>query len=110
MFGGLSAKMTRLGTLLSIAATENALTATTYGKTIRTTIAVQSRKRISDEQVTKLTQLLTEEHDAANRATLRDITAAASGRQNYRSPTFLTRKSGPSRRNGVKGKGKKKGK
>ena len=80
-FGGLAAQLTHLGTLLSIAATENARAAMTYDKSIRTTIATQSRKRISDEQATKLTQLLTEEHDVTKRATLRDINAAAIDRQ-----------------------------
>ena len=109
-FGGLAAQLTHLGTLLSISATENALTAMTYDKTIRMTIATQSRKRISDEQAIKLTQLLTEEHDATKRATLRDINAAASDRQVDPPNNFVNRKNDPSRRNGVKGKGKKKGK
>ena len=103
-FGGLAAQLTHLGTLLSIAATESALTAMTYDKTIRTNIATQSRKRISDEQVTKLTKLLTEEHDVTKRATLRDITAAASDRHNDPPANFVHRKGDPSRRNGAKGK------
>ena len=57
------------------------MTAMAYGRIIRTTVATQSRTRISDEQAIKQTLMLTEERDVTKRATLRDIAASASGRQ-----------------------------
>ena len=71
-FGGLSAQMTHLGTLLIISATESASIAIAYDKAIRTTIETESRKRISDDQRGKLIKMLTEEHDVTEKQVLRD--------------------------------------
>lgn len=50
-FGGLSAQLTQLGALLSIATTENAMTSMAYGRSIRMPIGGDSRKRISADQM-----------------------------------------------------------
>ena len=50
-FGGLSAQMTHLGTLLAIASTENAMTAMAYDRAVRTTIETNSRKRLPPDQL-----------------------------------------------------------
>ena len=109
-FGGLSAQMTQLGTLLAIASAENAMTAMAYGRAIRTIIETNSRKRLSTDQLKKMVEMLTDEHDAAKKATLHEMAAVTTEQQTPR-PT-VKGKGDPSRRRTKGGKeknGKSKG-
>ena len=108
-FGGISAQLAHIGTLQSIAAAENAMTAMAYCRDIRKAIATQSRKRISDEQAAKLTIMLAEERYTTKRAAVRDIAATSPERQNDYVIAKIPTKGDPSRRRFVKtnGKGRK---
>ena len=85
-FVGLSAQLTHLGTLLSIASTENGLTAMAYCRSVRPTIETNSRIRTSDDMAPEMIKMLTEEHDAAKKAILRELAAAKIERRVGKSP------------------------
>ena len=106
-FGGLAAQLTHLGTLLSIAATENAMIAMAYDRSVRLTIETNSRKRISKDQMTKLISMLTEEHDQTKKTTLREVTAAATEKKanNETIKTVLKNNDPLRRKRGPRGKG-----
>ena len=103
-FGGLAAQWTHLGTLLAIDTTENAMTAMSYGRSIRQTIMTNSRKRMSTGQQKKMITMLTEERDAAIKAIIRELTAESSAKTTDKVAIKSTGKGDPSRR---KNKGQK---
>ena len=75
-FGGLSAQMTHLGTVLAISVTDAALVAMNYDRAVRSTIEVNSRRRMTEEQREKTIGMLTTEHDPTKKMALRDLTGA----------------------------------
>ena len=107
-FGGIAAQWAHLGTLLTIAVTDNALAAMAHDRSIRTTIETHSRKRIPSDQLAKMVKMLTEEHDTAKKAILREISASSAAKRPIVRKTTL--KVDPSRRNKGEGKNTNKGK
>ena len=74
-FGGLAAQLSHLGALLSISATEDAMTAIAYDKAVRSAIETSSRKRISDQERKKFIDMLLTEHDQTKKAVVRGVAA-----------------------------------
>ena len=99
-FGGLCAQMTHLGTLLTIATIDNAMIAMAYDRALRTSIEVQARRRINEEQRAKLIEMLTNEHDVTKKAVLREATAGSTTEITNKGTKKPTQKGEPSRRNG----------
>ena len=57
------------------------MTAVAYGREVRCAIETNSRKRMSPGQTQKTSAMLTEEHDVAKKATVREITALAADKK-----------------------------
>ena len=61
-FGGLSGQLAHLGILMAISLTDAVMVAMSYDKTVRSTVEVNSRGRLTEDQRDKMIGMLTADH------------------------------------------------